>query len=41
VGLHDEPEPVASNGPDAEGGHDHREVLSGLHKLAKDIRPTA
>ena len=34
--LHDEPEPVASDGPDAEGGHDHRKVLAGLHKLAKD-----
>ena len=41
MGLHDEPEPVAGDGPDAEGGHDDRKVLSGLHELAKDVGPTA
>ncbi len=36
--LHDEPEPVAGDGPDAEGGHDDGEVLSCLHQPAQDVR---
>ena len=39
VGLHDEPEAVARDGPDAEGGHDDGKVLAGLHELAQDVRP--
>jgi hypothetical protein len=39
VGLHDEPEPVAGDSPDAEGGHDHREVLTSLYQLTQDARP--
>ncbi len=38
VRLHDEPEPVAGDGADAEGGHDDRKVLSGLHQLTEDVR---
>ena len=34
VGLHDEPEPVAGDGPDAEGGHDDRKILASLHQSA-------
>ena len=36
VRLHDEPEPVASDGPDAEGGHDDRKVLTSFHQLTQD-----
>jgi len=36
VRLHDEPEPVAGDSPDAEGGHDDRKVLTGLHQLTQD-----
>jgi len=37
VRLHDEPEPVAGDSPDAEGGHDDGKVLSGLHQPAQDV----
>ena len=33
--LHDEPEPVAGDGHDAEGRHEDGEVLTGLHELAQ------
>ena len=38
VGLHDEPEAVARDGPDAEGGHDDGKILTGLHQTAEDFR---
>ena len=38
MGLHDEPEPVAGDGPDAEGGHDDGKILTGLHQTAEDFR---
>ncbi len=37
VRLRDEPEPVAGDRADAEGGHDDWKVLSGLHQLTQDV----
>ena len=38
VRLHDEPEAIAGDGPDAEGGHDDGKILTGLHQTAEDFR---
>ncbi len=35
VRLHDEPEPVAGDGADAEGRHEDGELLTGLDELAQ------
>jgi hypothetical protein len=37
VRLHDEPEPVARDGPDAKGRHEDGKVLSRLHELAQKL----
>ena len=37
LGLNDEPEPVAGDGADAEGGHEDWKVLTRFHELADEL----